>query len=137
MTRRFGLLVSLCAISVLLLAQTTSAAMFRNTINPDVTVNGAGHILSVRGPIGCDDGELLRLRITVTQATTGALAQGYTSLNCTGDDLEWSLKAVTYGAARFEEGPAQACALGLTRLGNSVTDIRQWCAADGVQIRYE
>lgn len=139
MSRRISLLISLCAIIVLLLTQTTSANMFRNTINPDVTMNANGRHLSVKGPIACSEGELLRIRLTVTQASTGALAQGYTSLDCSGDDvdLEWSLKAVTYGAARFEEGEAQACALGLTRLNGEVTDIRQWCAANNVQIRYE
>ena len=139
MPRRLSLLISLCAIIVLLLTQTTSAAMFRNTINPDVTMNANGRHLKVKGPIACDTGEILRIRITVTQASTGALAQGYTRLECQGEpqDLEWSLKAVTYGAARFEEGEAQACALGSTRLRNNVTDIRQWCAANGVIIRYE
>ena len=139
MSRRISLLISLCAIIVLLLTQTTSANMFRNTINPDVTMNANGRHLSVKGPIACSEGELLRIRLTVTQASTGALAQGYTSLDCAGDDvdLEWSLKAVTYGATRFEEGEAQACAMGLTRLNGEVTDIRQWCAANNVQIRYE
>lgn len=137
MARRFRLFLILSATIALLLTQTASAVMFRNTINPDVTMNGGGNVLSVRGPIGCDDGELLRLRLTVTQATTGALAQGYTSLDCTGDDVEWSLKAIAYGKARFEEGEAQACAMGLTRIGNTVTDIRQWCAANNVTIRYE
>lgn len=139
MSRRISILISLCAIIVLLLTQTTSAAMFRNTIDPDVTMNENGRHLSVKGPIACSEGELLRIRLTVTQASTGALAQGYTSLDCAGNDvdLEWSLTAVTYGTARFEEGEAQACALGLTRIGNEVTDIRQWCAANNVQIRYE
>lgn len=139
MTRRRNVILIIGAMFALLTTQVTSAGMFRNTIDPDVTMNQNGRHLSIRGPIACDTGELLRIRITVTQATTGALAQGYTSLDCAGEDvdLEWSARAVTYGAARFEEGEAQACAMGLTRIGKTVTDIRQWCAANNVQIRYE
>jgi hypothetical protein len=135
--RRIGVLVALCMMMSLLLVQSASAVMFRNTINPDVTMNANGRHLNVRGPIGCDPGDLLRIRITVTQASTGAIAQGYTNYRCTGEDFEWTLKAVAYGAARFEEGEAQACALGSTRQGNTITDVRQWCAANGVLIRYE
>lgn len=139
MGRRRNVVLILFATLALLMTQTASAVMFRNTINPDVTMNQNGRHLLVRGPIACDEGELLRVRITVTQATTGALAQGYTSMQCEGEDMdmEWMARAVTYGAARFEPGEAQACAMGLTRLHGQVTDIRQWCAANNVQIRYE
>lgn len=57
------------------------AKVARNTIDPIAALAGNGHHLSVTGPIGCTAGQWAELRVTVTQRTTGAVAEGRTRVN--------------------------------------------------------
>jgi len=47
------------------------------------------------------------LRVTVTQRTTGAVAEGRTLITCTGGVQQWEVHAATQGKNTFEEGPAE------------------------------
>jgi hypothetical protein len=65
--------------------------------------------------------------VTVTQRTTGALAEGDTHLVGTGTTNQWSVRAQTVGRQTFAPGPATATALALTVAeGGVVTDAHQW-----------
>lgn len=134
MPKRLSIVMALSAILVLILAQTTSAAISRNTITPEAGISKAGRIISVTGPIECSDGDALKVRTTVTQASTGAIAEGYARLRCNGELQEWSARAFNFGLASFEPGAAQACALGITYKSGKVTDIRQWCPANDITL---
>lgn len=134
MPRRLSFVLALGAILVLLLAQTTSAAISRNTITPEAEISKNGRFISVTGPIECSDGDSLKVRATVTQASTGAIAEGHARVRCDGTLQEWSARAINFGFERFETGPAQACALGITYNRGKVTDIRQWCAANDIML---
>src|ERR671914_3116765 len=71
------------------LAPLAFAGVVLNTIDPDAIVTDNGHHIIVTGPIACTQGEQAFLHVTVTQRTTGALAEGDTRITCTGDTQQW------------------------------------------------
>ena len=110
----------------LLIAPVALARVVLNTINPVAIVTDNGRHLVVTGPIACTSGEKVYLRVTVTQRSTGAVAEGRTRLTCTGDTQQWEVHASTQGKDTFEAGPATAVALGRTSNRGDITDAHQW-----------
>ena len=102
------------------------ARIMRKTIDPVAVVAGGGRHLIVTGPIECTQGERVEQRVTVTQRTTGAVAEGYAIFNCAGVSEQWEVHAVTHGKAIFEEGPATAVAVASTSSRRQATDAHQW-----------
>src|ERR1043166_6494223 len=94
------------------LAPIAFARIALNTINPFATVTGNGRQLMVTGPLACTNGETAYLRVTVTQRTTGAVAEGRTLVTCTGTVQQWEVHAPAQGRETFQEGPATAVASG-------------------------
>ena len=109
------------------LAPWTFARVALNTIDPLAIVTGNGRHITVTGPMGCTALETAYLRVTVTQRSTGAMAEGITLITCTGDTGQWKVFASTRGNDAFEEGPATAVAVAVTtsQRGES-TDAHQW-----------
>ena len=81
---RLRLLARLSLSTCLALVQTASARIIGNTIDANAVVTDNGRYVIVTGPIVCDRGERAEVRVTVTQRTTGALAEGLTRVVCTG-----------------------------------------------------
>jgi hypothetical protein len=100
---------------------------FAGRTDPTAEVSKNGHVIRATGPVTCDVGERLFLRLTVTQLETAAYAQGRTRARCTGAELQWQVRAVSRLRTRFAQGTAQACALGITRRNGHPTDAHQWC----------
>jgi hypothetical protein len=111
-----------------LIARTAFARLAANTIDPVAIVTDNGRHLIVTGPISCTRGERAYVRVTVTQRSTGAVAEGRTLLTCTGEGepQQWEVHASTQGDETFEEGPATAVALGRTTSRGDTTDAHQW-----------
>jgi len=103
-----------------------SGRITRNTIDPAGVLARNGRHVLVSGPISCDAGEHAELRATVTQRTTGAVAEGQGRLTCTGRDQRWELQLQTEGRATFDQGPAIVVALARTSSRGAVTDAHQW-----------
>ena len=101
-------------------------AMTFNTINAEAHVRHNGREILVEGPIRCDKRETLRLRVTISQKATGAIAEGDTEEAATGGFQCWEVVAKCRGEAVFEEGWAQASVLGTTWLKGRITDVAQW-----------
>jgi len=86
----------------------------------------------VTGPIALGDGTVLlagaraELRVTVTQRSTGAVAEGVAFLTSTGALQQWEVEARAEGGVSFEAGPATAVALARSSLGGKATDAHQW-----------
>jgi hypothetical protein len=112
-----------------LLAPMASARIARNTIDPLATITGNGRHLALTGPIECTPVETAFVRVTVTQRSTGALAEGLTLITCTGDTLQWGVLASTRGHQAFAAGEATATAAAVTRFRNRTTDSHQWLVA--------
>ncbi len=111
-----------------LLAPVAFAKVALNTIDPVAVVADHGRHLVVTGPISCTAGETAYLRITVTQRSTGAVAEGQSRITCTGETeiQPWEVLAVTQGKASFKEGAAWAVGLARTTDRRDTTDAHQW-----------
>ena len=66
------------------------------------------------------------MRVTVTQRTTGAVAEGHAILTGTGTSNQWEVEAAVDGRETFEAGPATAVAIPVTTLNGHATDAQQW-----------
>ena len=100
-----------------------------NTIAPLAIVTDDGRHLVVTlvaaAPPVCTTGERSFVRVTVTQRSTGAVAEGRTRILC-GENQPWEVHATSQGEATFEEGPATAVATGHSTLRGVTTDAHQW-----------
>ena len=107
-------------------APTAFARITGNTIDPVAIVTDNGRHIIVTGPISCTESERAYLRVTVTQRSTGAVAEGRTLITCIEDTQQWEAHASTQGKATFEEGPATAVAVAHTTERGETTDAHQW-----------
>ena len=135
LNRHFKAAVSTAIILTLLgvvVAPLAYARVMTNTIDPVATVSDNGRRIVLTGPIGIGDGTVLKagetayLRVTLTQRTTGAVAEGIAILRGTGELQQWEVQAKTRGKASFEAGPATAVAIGITGDRGHTTDAHQW-----------
>jgi hypothetical protein len=113
-------------IALLLATAPASSKVIFNTIDPVAVVADDGQHLVVTGPLSCTPGERAYLRVTVTQRETGAVAEGNTTVRCTGNSGQGEVDATVRGRAPFLPGPATAVASARTRAHHDVTDSHQW-----------
>ena len=104
----------------------TFAGVALNTIDPVAVVTDDGRQLMITGPIACTTADRATLHVTVTQRTTGAVAQGRTRFTCTGDVQQWEVRVKSLGKRTFTEGIATAVALARTTAEGESTDAHQW-----------
>lgn len=98
-----------------------------NTINPIATLDGSGNRVTLTGPFSCTQTEWVAFRVTVTQRTTGAMAEGYALRLGSTTIQQWQVLATTRGGgATFQPGPATAVAVAVSTLQGEVTDAHQW-----------
>lgn len=126
--KRLALIGALLLISALAAGQAFGGASFQ-TIDPTATLGKKGRAVHVSGPVGCSQVEQVRIRATVTQRTTAALAVGHFKDNtCTvGTGGRWAATAKARGGKRFQPGAAEACGLLITKKNGKRTDAHQWC----------
>jgi hypothetical protein len=125
--KRLGLVTTVLA-AMTALAPTASAGVVLNTIDAEATLDDTGRLVAVTGPIRCDRAERGAIRVTVSQRTTGAVAEGRWRGTCPRTTTIWTAKRlVLRGSETFRPGSARACALGVTRRAGTVTDAKQWC----------
>ena len=118
-----SLLVILAAV---LVARTTFARVTYNTIDPIGIVTDKGRKVMVTGPIAVTAGQRTELRVTVTQRSTGAVAEGVIFFSGTGQTNQWELTALTEGRAPFTAGPAIVVGLARSSVRGQPTDAHQW-----------
>ena len=87
--------------------------------------NGGGTVL-VSGPITCKVGDSVRIRATVSQASTGAVAQGLWSKRCTGTLMHWHITAIVTDGAHFSAGGADGAGLAIIRRHGMPGSAIQW-----------
>ncbi len=106
-----------------------------NTIDPTARIVEHGGAIALSGPITCTQVELVGMRVTVTQRTTGAIAEGYLVFIGTATQQHWQVNASVRGDADFEPGPAIATAIAVTSRNGQTTDAHQWLVP--VQLQHE
>ena len=107
-------------------AGTALAKVAFNTIDTVATLAEKGRKVTLTGPIAVTAGERTFLQVTVTQRTTGAVAEGRIVFTGTGETNQWKVVAKTHGKASFEEGAATATAIATTFDHGKATDAHQW-----------
>ena len=117
-----GTILAALALPQLGMARRLSA----NTVDPVATLSDDGERIVVTGPLRTTQVEWIDMRVTVTQRTTGSLAEGKLRLLGTGADQHWEVEADVRGVAAFEEGPAVTVALAVTSIQGRTTDAHQW-----------
>jgi hypothetical protein len=90
-----------------------SRPFYSPEIHSLVTLRPNGRLLDVSGPSQCSAGARFRIDVTVTQAETGAVAEGHTQGFCTGQPQTWAITAVTRGRDEFVLGTIRVDAVGV------------------------
>ncbi len=85
-----------------------------------------GRHVTLTGPLAVTAGERVQMRVTVSQRTTGAVAEGHAILTGTGTTNQWEIEAAVEGDETFEAGPATAMAIARTTVQGQATDAHQW-----------
>jgi hypothetical protein len=116
----------LVVLSSLFIARTVVARISINTIDTVGIVTDKGRQVTVTGPIAVTLGERTELRVTVTQRSTGAVAEDVISFTGTGQTNQWEITAVAEGRAAFEAGPATVVGLARSSVNGQATDAHQW-----------
>jgi hypothetical protein len=114
------------ALAGVFVARTAFAKIAYNTIDPVGIVAHNGRHVTLTGPIAITAGERAQMRVTVSQRTTGAVAEGHAVLFGTGTTNQWEIEAAAEGDDTFEAGPAIAVAIARTSLNGQATDAHQW-----------
>lgn len=87
--------------------------------------NGGVTVL-VSGPITCRVGDRVRIRATVSQASTGAVAEGLWSKGCTGRSMQWHITAIVTDGAHFSARGADGAGLAIIRRHGMPGSAIQW-----------
>jgi hypothetical protein len=96
------------------------------TIDPRGRVAPSGRVVSLSGSIVCAGCGVVTIGVTLSQASTGALAQGGVRCRCSAGPIRMTIRAVArYGT--FTPGRAKACAWLVSRGSESTGAARQWC----------
>ena len=126
-TRRWIVTAALVfSVAGVLVVPTVFARIVRNTIDPVATIADDGRFITVTGPVSCNQVQWIDQRVTVTQRNTGAVAEGRSHFLCTPDVQQWTVEAAAQGRSRFEEGPATAGAIAVTKVLGQPDDAHQW-----------
>ena len=119
--------VIVLALAGVFVARTAFGKIMNNTIDPVGIVAANGRHVTVTGPLAITAGERAQMRVTVTQRTTGAVAEGSVILSGTGTTNHWEIEAAVQGDETFEAAPATATAIAVTSAaGGQATDAHQW-----------
>ena len=116
----------LLVVSSLFIARTVVAKIVNNTIDTVGLVTDKGRQVTVTGPIAVTTGERTELRVTVTQRSTGAVAEGVIFFTGTGQTNQWEVTVVAEGRAVFQTGPATVVGLARSSSQGKATDAHQW-----------
>ena len=88
-----------------------------------------GAAVTVSGPISCPTGDTVRLRATVSQLATGAVAEGFWSKSCTGKIQQWRMTAKVSDGTSFTAGCAHGTGLAIVRRSGKPVTASQWLSA--------
>jgi hypothetical protein len=80
----------------------------------------------VSGPVICKAGDRVRIRATVSQVSTGAVAEGVWSKRCTGKTLHWHITAIVNDGVHFSTGHADGVGLAIVRDHGAAASAVQW-----------
>jgi hypothetical protein len=74
----------------------------------------------------CRVGDSVRIRATLSQASTGAVAEGLWSKRCTGTLMHWHITAIVTDGAHFSAGGDDGAGLAIIRRHGMPGSAIQW-----------
>lgn len=100
--------IAACAASVLMTSPTatTASALIKALVFPTAPIWGSGNTVIIRGPLGCPKGQVIAIRVRVSEAS-GVTGEGSFSGDCTGKDDTW-MAIVRSTGLKFARGKAHA-----------------------------
>jgi len=136
---RAGLGASACAatialtpISALALTSAVNHPVPCTACKPAAAFDRAGLLASggdrvrLSGPVDCSVGDTVSIRATVSQLSTGAVAEGVWSKPCTGTVLHWHITAIVNDGVHFSTGSADGVGLAVIRDHGVPRSAIQW-----------
>jgi hypothetical protein len=93
---------------------------------PTQTLIASGRAVKLSGPIKCPAGDIVRVRATVSQRSTGAVAQAFWNKPCTGKGQHWHKTASVNDGVMLSAGCAHAAGLAIIRHAGKPVDAFQW-----------
>jgi hypothetical protein len=103
------------------------ARIIFNTINPTAILSNQGREVILTGPLTCTESQKTFMRVTVTQRSTGAVAEGELVFDCSTAQQQWQVHANVLGRETFQPGTARAVAMARTTTNRGETDdANQW-----------
>lgn len=99
-----------------------------NATQEEVILNSSSDTLYVFGTVSCDAGEIVEVRVNVTQNSTGAVATGRTAAHCLGPSFVqgWIALAEPYNGSTFEAGEVDVGVWSRTQVDGETTDTLEW-----------
>jgi hypothetical protein len=94
--------------------------------DPAGVLTSGGGAVRVSGPIACAAGDSVRVHATISQVSTGAVAEGGWSKRCTGATLQWHITATVTDGVHFSAGGADGVGLAITRRHGIPGSAVQW-----------
>ena len=104
------------------IARTGVAKIAVNTIDTVGLVTDRGRHVTVTGPIAVTAGERTELRVTVTQRSTGAVAEGVIFFTGSVQTNQWEVTVMAEGRAAFQAGPATVVGFAHSSVNGHGTD---------------
>jgi hypothetical protein len=114
------------AAACLLPATSAASNHSRAAIGPRGQLAPSGRVVVLSGSVVCGGCGVVTLGVTLSQASTGALAQGGIRCRCSDGTIRMTIRAVArYGT--FTPGRAKACAWLVSEGSETAGTARQWC----------
>jgi hypothetical protein len=106
----------------------------RNTIDPTGFLRAGGRSARGAALVTCTKGE--RVKVTVTFQQGEVVGLGHARGRCTGEPepARYEVEVRALDGARFQPGPADACALAVNTDGGKPVDARVWCRAEDIEL---
>jgi hypothetical protein len=100
----------------------------RSTVGDSARLSASANAVQLNGVVRCTGCRRFTLGVTVSQAGSGAVAQGGVRCTCRGASERWAALARTREGTKFRPGPARVCVWVIARGGEGTAiDAEQWC----------
>jgi hypothetical protein len=121
-TMKLKLVLALGVATAAMGAGAALAVMTGNTIDSVGALAKEGRQAGVTVLLTCDRAQTVRLQVTVSQGSTGTVAERRLAVRCGTEPGRFPVAAQARAQDRFEEGAATACAV-----AEAQDDARRWC----------
>lgn len=107
-------------------------------IRETAVLDSTNDTVYVFGAASCTAGEIIEVRVNVSQQSTGAVAKGHTAAYCLGPDFvqSWIVMIERDGSSAFEPGEAFVDAWARTQDDGETTDTVSWNSTVAVNETY-